>query len=309
MTLSIETISNTNLSEVLEYIKKISVTSEQIWGWEAGRFVDWYWGSNTQKLDENPDWYAENCFLFCRESKLVAVVISEYGGKDVCILTESGDPELVQQVLDWLLENRVVKHNGLSFEISDSEIWLADILKAAGFSEKKQTGHEWEYNLSQVSNVSKLPAGYSLETLAEADNQDLALAGIARVIKAAFKSKESEEMLVKILMSLQKNPLYLPELSVYARDEVGNVTSYCRGTINSKTGFCAIDPVCCHPEFQRKGLTTAVVEECFRRQAGLGGKFSYIGSAPIPAPSTLFYKSLQPSRYRTFSRWTIEGSR
>jgi ribosomal protein S18 acetylase RimI-like enzyme len=81
------------------------------------------------------------------------------------------------------------------------------------------------------------------------------------------------------------------------------VASYCRGTVDPGNGVCGIDPVATHPDFQRMGVATAVVRACFRTQAELGGRLSYIGSAAEPAPSTFLYRSLGPQRKYTFSSW------
>ena len=44
MKLIMEPLADNTLSETLEFMKATSATGESVWGWDAGRFVDWYWG-------------------------------------------------------------------------------------------------------------------------------------------------------------------------------------------------------------------------------------------------------------------------
>jgi hypothetical protein len=303
VTLNNQEYSEEHLQEVLEFVKRISPISEIIWGWDSGRFVDWHWGGNHLKLKEHPGWFSKNCRIFRKHGDLCALVVSEYGGTDACVLTEERNPRLVKDVVDWLLDHWAPERKGLSFEISHNEFWLSSMFEAAGLTEEQLTGHEWEYAVAQTPEASVLPVGYTLETLAVGSEN--ALSGIAEVLQKAFQSKNTVEAIVDILRNLAKNPLFLPELNVFTRSPDGKIASYCRGTVNAENGIAAIDPVCCHPDFFRQGLAKATVQECFRRQAQLGGRLSYIGSAPMPAPSTFLYRSLMPRRYTTTSTFSL----
>ena len=97
--------------------------------------------------------------------------------------------------------------------------------------------------------------------------------------------------------------MFRPELSVYVRSPEGTIVAYCRGTADPDNGVCGIDPVCTDPDFQRLGLGKAVVERCFANQRAVGGRFSYIGSLPEPAPGTFLYRSLGPRSRTDLSTW------
>jgi len=294
------------LHPALDLVLRISELSEVVWGWEAARFVDWRWGNNILKLEKQPRWFAQNCVVFEDNNRIKALAVSEYGGQDACILTAGRDRELARHVVDWLLRNWAEQRGGLAFDVSHNEYWLTSLLSDKGFSETGYTGHEWEYDLLNVPSRANLPPGYRVESLAE--NGRTSLRGIAEVVKMAFGSKESIDSIVKVLTSLEGNPLFKPELNLFARSPDGTIVSYCRGTVNPENGVAAIDPVCTHPDHRRKGLARAVVLECFRRQAELEGRRCYIGSAPMPAPGTFLYRGLHPTRFFTASRWKIEVS-
>ena len=161
------------------------------------------------------------------------------------------------------------------------------------------TGIEWEYDLSSPGDVSSVPAGFTIETLADDRAPDYA--GIAECIERAFGSQHAME---PSLRSLESNPMFRPELSVVARSSDGRIAAYCRGSVDPVSGVGGIDPVCSHPDFQRLGLSKAIVQTCLHTQRALGGRFSYIGSAPEPAPGTFLYQSLGPSRKTSMSAWS-----
>ena len=293
MTLTNEILTKKNENEVFSFIKKNVWQFQTSCGWDIGRFVDWYWGYNNHKLEKNKNWYSENSRLFRDNGQLTAVLISEDGGDDFCILSKDEDPVLLKQILVWINTNWVPKKMGLSFELNDSAVWLKSVLKEAGYLEEKNTGHEWEYDLAKVPKTANLYEGFSIESLKPGDLETIR--GIAQVCKEAFELELSIEGLVQVHKGLQNNPIYMQELDIVARSPEGRIAAYCRGTINIENGICGIDPVCCHSDFRRKGLSKAIIRECFNRQYKMGGKFCYIGSMPIPAPSTFLYKALEPS--------------
>ncbi len=171
---------------------------------------------------------------------------------------------------------------------------------AAAMTEERNTGIEWEYDLAAVETEVAVPDGFVVESLA-ADGA-VTLGAISDCIRAAFGSEHDA---TPTLESITSNPMYRPELSVYARTGDGRVAAYCRGTVDPINGVSGIDPVCTHPDFGRLGLAKAVVRTCFRTQRDLGGRVSFIGSAPEPEPSTFLYRSLGPAHARRGSTWTL----
>jgi len=299
MRLAEESLTDDNLTEVFEFVRTSNPTPQEVWGWDAGRFVDWRWGSNTKAEAANPGWFAEHGRVFRLGGGVAALALAEYGGDEVCILTETPDREIVGSVIEALDARRSDGGAGLRLTVSESATWLTPAFDQFGFVETPRTAIEWEYHLADVPAASKLPAGFTVETLSDERSDDYA--GIAECIKRAFSSDADVQA---TLRSLEANPLFRPDLSVFIRSPEGGVAAYCRGTVDPVNGVSAIDPVCTHPDFGRMGLGKAVVQSCFRTQRDLGGRFSYIGSAPDPAPSTNLYRSLGPSGRNDFSTWS-----
>jgi ribosomal protein S18 acetylase RimI-like enzyme len=297
MTLDERPLTDAIVNEVIVFLRTANPFAQITWGWDTGRFMDWRWGSNARRERERPGWFAANGRVFGDASGIRAVVIAESGTGDVCIITRDPEPEIVAEVLHRI-EDSPLAADGLHCEISDAADWLRPVFATAGMTESPNRGHEWEYDPAAAGGAAPVPDGFTVRSLADGD--PATHRAIADCLAAAF---ESDGDAVPALVSIEENPMFRPELSVYALSPDGRVASYCRGTVDPGNGVCGIDPVATHPEFQRRGLATAVVRACFRRQAELGGRLSYIGSAADPAPSTILYRSLGPQRKYTFSSW------
>jgi GNAT superfamily N-acetyltransferase len=293
-----EALTDATADEVLQFMRTANPFSQHTWGWDMGRFVDWRWGSNAIRAIGNPNWFGDTCRIFRSGNEIEAVSISEYGEDAEAIITSGENREVVGYVLRLLIERHRERGDAIGVEFSDSAEWLRQVCRDAGMSEKPQSGCEWEYDLGSVDTESLLPEGFTVETLQDAPEG--ILAGIGECIQLAFDSPRDQE---PALRSIETNPMFRPELSVFALSPEGIVAAYCRGTVDPISGVCGIDPICTHPDYQKLGLGKAVVRTTFAAQRKLGGRFAYIGSAPPPAPGTFLYQSLGPSGMSMACEW------
>jgi hypothetical protein len=265
--------------------------------------MDFRWANNAVRAAHDSDWFGRYCRVFRDGDEIRAVAVAEDGGNAEFIITPDEDRAAVGHVLPRLMEIHRERGTGLQLEISDAEEWLRDIFAEAGLTEEKKTGHEWEYELASLPEPAPVAAGFTIETLEGAVDRAAVYAGISDCFGKAF-GRDADG--VPALLSLENNPMFRPELSVFARSPDGTIVAYCRGTADPHNGVCGIDPVCTDPDFQRLGLGKAVVQRCFANQRALGGRFSYIGSLPEPAPGTFLYRSLGPKSRTTSSTWSFE---
>jgi GNAT superfamily N-acetyltransferase len=296
-----EPLTDETFDEVAAFFRRSNPFAQKALGWDTGRFMDFRWATNAVRAAGDPDWFGRYCRVFRDGDGIRAVAVAEDGGDAEFIITSGEDPLAVESVLARLVEVHRERGAGLEFQVSDAEEWLRDIFVAAGMTEEKVTGHEWEYDLAGLPEPAPVTADFTIETLEGAVDRVTIYAGISDCFAAAF-DREADG--VPALLSLEQNPMFRPELSVFARSPGGTVVAYCRGTADPDNGVCGIDPVCTHPDFQRLGLGTAVVQRCFANQRALGGRFSYIGSLPEPAPGIFLYRSLGPKGRTVTSTWT-----
>jgi len=293
-----EAFVDASLDEVIRFVNDANPIAQHTWGWDTGRLVDWRWGSNIVRAEGNPDWFGNACRIFRDGSRIRAVAVAEYGSEAECIVTTREDPGVVSYVLGLLIERHRERGIGIALEFASKAEWLREVCRDAGLSEKTETGCEWEYNLAVVDTDVSVPEGFVIDSLA--DSPETSRAALAECIQLAFDTPRDLE---PVLVNLEDNPMFRPELSVFARSPEGTVAAYCRGTVNPENGICGIDPICTHPEFQKLGLGKAVVRTLFSRLAEAGGRYAYIGSAPPPAPGTFLYRSLGPSGVSVSCEW------
>ncbi len=294
-----EPLTDENLDEVIQFVRGANPFAQETWGWDLGRFIDFRWGGNNIRADWKSEWFGEHCRVFRSHDDITALAIAEEGADYECILTKQPDPAVVASILDLLIERHRSRHQKIALEFTEGAGWLREVCRAAGLTEATNTGREWEYELATVDTTVAVPEGYEATTLA--DRPDVDRSSIARCVERAF---ESTRDLAPMIRFVEKNPWFRPELSVVVLSPEGDVAAYCRGTVDAENGIGGIDPVCTDPDHQGKGLGKAAVRLLMSKQAELGGRYSYIGSAPPPAPGTFLYRSLGPSREFVGCEWT-----
>jgi GNAT superfamily N-acetyltransferase len=292
-----EPLQPDGLDEAIRFLRASNPFAQHTWGWDTGRFIDWRWGTNILKEERTQGWFSRHCAVVRRGPAIEALAICEDGAAEHCVITRDADPGLVGTVVDRLTAR--IPDGGLRFSFADDAAWLSEVFAARGFSAEPATGCEWEFDLDALPPEDPVAAGFVVGPSLPGDGADHA--GITRCLQRAFGS---ETDLLPVLRSLESNPWYRPELSVVARSPDGRIAAYCRGTADPDTGVCGIDPVATDPHFQRRGLGRAVLQRCFAAQRAVGGRRSYIGSAPEPAPGAVLYRSLIPSRVTVFSTWS-----
>ncbi len=287
------------MDEAIDFMRAANPFAQWVWGWDTGRFIDFRWGSNNIRADWNEAWFDTNCRIFRDGSDIRAMAIAEEGSEHECIITKGADADLVAEILALRIVARRDRGVGISLEFTQDEEWLRKVCRAAGLTETEDTGREWEYDLASVSTEISVPDGYTVTTLRE--HADLDRGAIARCVERSFDTSVD---LAPVIRNLEKNPMFRPELSAFLLAPNGTVAAYCRGTVDPDNGACGIDPICTDPDHQRLGLGKAVVRKLMGNQRDLGGRFSYIGSAPPPAPGTFLYRSLGPSRVFIGCEWS-----
>ena len=305
MTLHEEPLTDETLDEVVAFFRRSNPFAQKALGWDTGRFMDFRWANNAVRAAADPGWFGRYCRVFRDGDGIRAVTVAQDGGDAEFIITSGEDRIAVEHVLPRLIELHRERGTVPAFEISDTAEWLRETFAAAGLTEQKMTGHEWEYDLASLPELAAVAAGFTVETLEGAVDRAAVYAGISDCFGKAFDRDEDG---VPALLSVEQNPMFRPELSVFALSPEGTVVAYCRGTADPDNGVCGIDPVCTHPDFQRLGLGRAVVQRCFANQRALGGSFSYIGSLPEPAPGTFLYRSLGPKSRTGSSTWSYRSA-
>jgi ribosomal protein S18 acetylase RimI-like enzyme len=287
-------LADENLEEAIGFLRGANPFSQRTWGWDTGRFIDFRWGNNVLRDRAGPGFFARHGTVVRTDGDVVALVLSEDGREDHCILTASEDSSVMSSALTWLIQRR--EGERLVLYPSDEATWIHDVLTEHGFERGEVAGLDWEYDITTVDPPLP-PEGFVVGSIVGEDDYP----GIDKCLEAAFGFKRDR---IAVLESLATNPMFRPDLSIVARSPEGSIAAYCRGTVDPDNGVGSIDPVATHPDYQGRGLGKAIVRACFATQSELGGRESYIGSGPEGSAGSYLYRSLGPVSTTSHSEWT-----
>ncbi len=114
----------------------------------------------------------------------------------------------------------------------------------------------------------QLPDGFSFGLMTRVD-----IPNRVRVHRAAFHPSQMSE---KIYGELWQAPGYLPELDVLIEAPDGRFVSFCLCWIDPVNRIGELEPVGTHPDYQRIGLGTAVVQAGMQRLKAFGAESAFV---------------------------------
>lgn len=130
-----------------------------------------------------------------------------------------------------------------------------------------------------------LPAGYTIRAFAGESEIEARV----NVHRAAFHPSKMTVERHRRAMAL---PTYRQELDLVCQTAEGTLTAYTIIWFDEVNRIGLFEPVGCHPDFQRKGLASAVMTEGLRRLYDLGATHAYVNSWREDSAGSYTYKAL-----------------
>ena len=130
-----------------------------------------------------------------------------------------------------------------------------------------------------------LPEGYSIRAFAGESEIEARV----NVHRAAFHPSKMTVERHRRAMAL---PTYRQELDLVCQTVEGTLTAYTIIWFDEVNRIGLFEPVGCHPDFQRKGLASAVMTEGLRRLYDLGATHAYVNSWREDSAGSYTYKAL-----------------
>lgn len=139
--------------------------------------------------------------------------------------------------------------------------------------------------LAQKPESRILPAGYSIRSFAGESEIEARV----NVHRAAF---HPSKMTVERHRRVMTMPTYRQDLDLVCQSEKGTLAAYTIVWFDEWNKIGLFEPVGCHPDFQRKGLASAVMVEGLRRLYDLGATHAYVNSWGDDSAGSQTYKAL-----------------
>lgn len=95
----------------------------------------------------------------------------------------------------------------------------------------------------------------------------------------------------KAYLNVMRGPGYRQDLDLVAVSDSGEFAAFCLCWLDSENRVGYFEPVGCHPDFRRKGLTRAVILEGLRRFRSNGAEFALVDCSEANVPARRLYES------------------
>ena len=195
--------------------------------------------------------------------------------------------DLLPIMLRWGIETfRQDGYAVLSVFAKDRDPERQRVYAEAGFRRMDDYYTFRHFDLTAAPPAPDLPAGYTFRDMAGADAATIATrVGLHRVVWAP--SVWTPEKHTRLMSA----PNYRADLDLVAVAPNGDYAAYTIVWFDPVLKLGTFEPVGCHPDYRRQGLTSAVMYEGLRRLRALGAERACVGSTWDNAASNRLYES------------------
>lgn len=225
-------------------------------------------------------------------SALVWIYPARISGFEVMIRPSQRSDELETRLIEWA-ENAVLAlrqaesadPTEMSTEVMDSDLARARALKQRGFEPEATPSMMFTTRSLDVPiPAAVLPEGYRIRPVAGEGEAAL----VAEAHSSAFRSNRTPEDYLNVMRSPAFDIEH--ELVVVAPD--GRFAAFIVVWTDALSGSGLFEPVGCHADFQRMGLTRALMYEGMRRMIAQGMKTAAVVHHTDNPASTGLYASV-----------------
>jgi mycothiol synthase len=252
--------------------------------WEGKRYY-------TDKSDQL-NALTQNVQLWETKTEIVAVVLPE-GAGDAHLQLHPDYRHLEPEMIDWA-ENHLSKptedgkQRQLELFVNEYDTYRKRLLYERGYQKLKQGGVTRHMRLGkQPLAQPQLAAGYTLRTTNPDDPDDCQR--IADILNAAFNRNFHTG---REYQNFTRNaPCFRRDLDLLAVAPDGSFAAYAGIPYDEANKLGIFEPVCTHPNHQRKGLGKALMQEGLIRLKANGAVDVTVGTGDM-IPANRLYNSL-----------------
>jgi ribosomal protein S18 acetylase RimI-like enzyme len=241
---------------------------------------------------------------------LVWVQTPRYPGFEVMIHPNQRGGDFEAQVVEWaenaaiaLAQAENADAKAISTEIADSDAARINVLIQRGYEPDAEPFMMFTTRSLEVPiPESVLPEGFSIRPVA--GEHEVAL--VSEVHDGAFNSKWQPDEYLKVMRS----PAFDIERERVVVAPDGRFAAFTVLWFDPISQSALFEPVGCHPDFQRRGLTRALMYEGMRRMVAQGMKTAIVAHLTDNPASSGLYASLgfAPKRAITSYTKTLQAS-
>ncbi len=257
--------------------------------WEVRRWDGWRFYNKT--LDWNPDWEKQVQIWETDYGELVGAVHPE--GKNSAFLQLHPDFRfLEEEMIVWAEDNLAKPIEGgksqLNIYVFEYDSPRKLILEKRGFEKTASGGVLRRLRFgNQFLPKSELADGYILDIVNGEDINDCQK--LADLINAAFNRDFHTADEFQIFS--KHAPSYCKNMDLVALAPDGSYAAYAGIPYNKDKLYGIFEPICTHPDHQRKGLAKTLMIKGLHRLKALGAKDVYVSTGDM-IPANKLYDSI-----------------
>lgn len=225
-----------------------------------------------------PEWTRTHHLWETANGHLVGVVHPDYPGNASLQLHPDYRHLIEEGMIEWAEQNLAATTvDGKWLEVSAFEYDSPRqrLLEKRGYQKMTYGGisHRMRFGGRPIPQPV-LAEGYFLRTTRPDDFDDCQR--IADLLNAAFKRNFHHGKEQEVFM--KHSPSFRHELNLVAEAPDGSFAAYAGVTFIAANRYGVFEPVCTHPQHQRKGLARALMIEGMHRLKALGATDAYVGT-------------------------------
>lgn len=208
-------------------------------------------------------------------------------GEIELIVGEEHYRDVLPAMMDWARDAaKRAGRNTVDLYARDGDHERQAIYAAAGYRRMDDYYTYRRFDLTVAPPAPELPVGYRFRDMTGADVATIEQRiGLHRVVWAP--SVWTPEKHTRLMTA----PNYRADLDLIAVAPNGDFAAYTIIWFDPELNLGTFEPVGCHPEYRRQGLTSAVMYEGLRRLRALGAERAVVGSTHDNPASNGLYES------------------
>lgn len=249
--------------------------------WSLRRWDGWHY--HRADLDATDT----GCFMVWEnDGEMIGIVHPEYEGSAFIQIHPHYrhiEEEMIIHAEDCLPVN--VNNNSerkLHFWVYESDTERQKILKKRNYDALPHFGYKRYRKLRKTIPKVALANDYQIRPMRFDDDDHEKM---ATLLNAAFGRTFHS---AKEYANFQTAPCYRPELDLVVVAPDGTFAATAGLTLDEENSYAEFEPVCTHPEHQRKGLARAVMAAGLRNLRRLSIKTVYVGAGDNPPANALY---------------------
>jgi mycothiol synthase len=259
--------SSENYNEVIDFLSKLYQFDPSRPYWLPGRWEYATFLSSPLFRERGHDDWKQFIRIVRSKGAIVGMVNSERPDHNTYIDTHPNHKNLVDELAAWA--EKEFKTNKISVWSLDDDVHRKEILRSRGYK-KEEINDYWNWcDLGQYKPKVLLPSRYEIASFREGFD-------LSSRIECSSKAFNTKNFSKEVYYHMQKAPHYNPALDLVIKDKEA-VVSLCTVWEDPENNLAIFEPVATTPEYQRKGLGLAILNEGMKKLSDRNIETAYVG--------------------------------